>query len=136
MAKVQTNGMTLTFATASGYVPDIISYSKDGETADDVETSDLSTLDFRTYEPGFLVEGGTYTFELQLDTTFVRLATGLTDTVTITYPISVSGNTAATEIFQGYINSYSESGGINELISATLVLKVADTPVFTEEMTP
>ena len=136
MAKVQTNGMALTFTTASGFVPDIISYSKDGETADDVETSDLSTTGFRTYEPGFLVEGGTYTFELQLDTTFIPISTGLTDTVTITYPISVAGNTAATTVFQGYVNSISEAGGINELITSTLVLKVAGTPVFTEEMTP
>ncbi len=136
MAKVQTNGMTITFATASGFVAKITAYSMDGETADDVETSDLSTIDFRTYEPGFIIEGGTYTYEIQVDVTDVRLATGVSDVATITYPVSVSGNTAAFRNFPCYINSYSEAGSINELITGSMVIKAAGTVTFQEELTP
>ena len=132
MAKVQTNGMTLTFAT-SPFVAKIVSFSLDGETADDVEDSDLSTLDFRTYQPGFLKEGGTVTFEFQLDVTDARIATGFEDVATVTYPPSTSGATQATRVFNAYVNSYSETGGLNELITGSMVLKVAATPVFTPE---
>lgn len=132
MAKVQANGTTITFAT-SPFVAKIISSSLDGETADDVETSDLSTLDFRTYDPGFLKEGGTVTYELQVDVTDTRIATGLKDVATQTYPPSTSGATQATRVFDTYVNSYSEALAINELITATMVLKVASVPVFTPE---
>lgn len=132
MAKTQTNGGVLSFTTSS-WAPDIVTYSKDGESSDDVETSNLGTTGYRTYEGGELVEGGTYTFECQVDPLTARLGNSITDTVTWTYPISVAGNTAATEVFQGYINNYSESGEINGLILCSVTIKVAGTPVFTAE---
>ncbi len=133
MSKVQTNGLALSFTTSS-WIATIVNYSKDGETSDDVETSDLSTTGFRTYEGGKLIEGGTYTFLFHVDPEQTRLATGITDEATITYPISNSSNTTnATSVFSCYINSYSESGEINGLMEGTLVLKVADDNVFTPE---
>lgn len=135
MSKTQTNDLTITFGTGtSTFLATITSYSLDGETADDVETSTLATATTRTWEPGKIIDGGTVTFELQVDPELARLATGIADVATITYPLSNSGNsTKATRVFACYINSYSESGSINELITNTLVLKVAGTPVFTPE---
>ena len=133
MAKVQTNGMTLGFTTAS-WTADIISYSQDGSTADDVETSDLSTTTARTFQPGVLIDEGTYTFDLHFDTEEARLATGVLDTVTITFPLSDSANsTRATEVFTGYINNFSKSGGMNELINGSVTIKVSGSVVFTPE---
>lgn len=133
MAKTQTNGLTLVFTTSS-WAAKIVNYSQDGESADDVETSDLSTTSYRTYEPGELIEGGTYTFLVHVDPTQTRLATGVVDEATVTYPLSVSTNTSeATSVFPTYINSYSESGEINGLIEATVQIKVSGASVFTPE---
>ena len=134
MAKVQTNGMTLGVTTAS-WTADIISYSQDGSTADDVETSDLSTTTARTFQPGVLIEEGTYTFDLHFDTEEASLATGgSSDTVTITFPLSDPANsTRATEVFTGFINNFSNSGGINELINGSVTIKVSGSVVFTPE---
>lgn len=135
MSKTQTNDLTITFAVgADVFLGTITSYSLDGETADDVDTSTLATSTTRTFQPGKIIDGGTVTFELQVDPELARLATGVADTATITYPLSNSGNTnEATRVFACYINSYSETGTINELMTSTLVLKVAGTPVFTPE---
>ena len=133
MAKTQTNGLSLAFTT-NAWTARIVNYSQDGETSDDVETSDLSTTGYRTFIPGELIEGGTYTFLVHVDPTQTRLATGVLDEATIEYPLSVSTNTnPATSVFDCYINSYSESGEINGLIEATLQIKVADDNVFTPE---
>ena len=133
MGKVQTNGMTLAFTTSS-WTADIISYSQDGETADDVETSDLSTTTDRTFEPGVLIDGGTFTFGLHFDTEEARLATGQLDEATVTFPIATSGNTTnATEVFDCYINNFSKTGGINELINGSVTLKVSGSVAFTPE---
>ena len=135
MSKTQTNDLTIAFGVgASVFLAKITSYSLDGETADDVDTSTLATPTNRTFEPGKIVDGGTTTFELQFDPELVRLATGIADTATITYPLSNSANSVrATRVFPCYINSFSETGSINELITATMVLKVAGIPVFTIE---
>jgi len=133
MSKLQTNGLTLAFTT-NPWIAKIVNISQDGETAEDVDTSDLSTGDTRTYEPGELKEGGTYTFLVHFDPEQTRLATGVSDIATITYPLSNSGNSSqATEVFPTYINSWAKTGEINNLIQATLQIKVAGTPVFTPE---
>jgi hypothetical protein len=135
MSKTQTNGLTMGFTTSS-YVADIVNYSKDGTTADDVDLSDLSSISYREYEGGELLEGGTYTFLVHVDPEKTPLVTGVSDECTITYPISNPANASnATRVFPCYINSYSESGEINGLIEATIVVKVAGTEIFTAETT-
>jgi hypothetical protein len=135
MSKTQTNGLTLSWDTSS-WSADIVNYSKDGETADDVETSDLSTTGYRTYEGGELIEGGTYSFLFHVDPEKTPLTTGTTDRATITYPISNPANaTNGTRAFDAYINSYSESGEINGLIQGTVQIKVAGNITFTAETT-
>jgi len=125
MGKVQTNGMTLAFTTSSWDPATIISYSKDGATADDVDNSDLSTTTARTFEPGVLIDEGTYTFDLHFDTTDTESLVGVADVATIQFPIGSPGNTTnATEVFSCYINNSSRTGGINELINGSITLKV------------
>jgi hypothetical protein len=111
-----------------------VNHAVDGETADDVETSDLSTTEYRTYEGGELVEGGTVSYLVHFDPEQTRLATGVSDVATITYPISNPANgSPATRVFDTYLNSYSENGEINGLIEANITLKVASKPIFTPE---
>ncbi len=134
MAKVQGNGFALTFGTSS-WNPKITSFSRSGEAADDIETSDLSTTGMKTYVGGALVEGGTYTLGFQYDPVLTtRPTTGVTETITATYPVSVSGNTAADDSFSGYVNSYEIEGENNVLITGTFVLKVAGDITVTDEV--
>jgi hypothetical protein len=132
MAKVQGNGLTLTFGT-SGWNPAITSFART-ESTDDIDTSDLATTGNRTYVGGALIEGGTYTFGFQYDPTLTtRPTTGTSETITSTYPVSVSGNTAGNDSFTGYVNSYDIETEINTLITGTFVLKVADDNTETPE---
>jgi predicted porin len=124
MAKVQGNGLSLTFGT-SGWNPAITSFART-ESTDDVETTDLSTPSARTYVGGAILEPGTYTFGFQYDPTIsTRPTTGVSEAITVTYPISVAGNTAADDQFTGYVNSYDIETEINTLITGTFVLKVS-----------
>ena len=134
MSKVQTNGLTLRFTNSSWVPATIITYSKDGETADDIDNSDLATTDYRTFEPGVLKDGGTYTFGLHFDTETTELPVGTPDEATIEFPIGTSGNTTkAKEVFDCYINNSSRTGGINELINGSITLKVNGGITFTPE---
>lgn len=136
MSKVQTTGLTLGFATSSWTAATIISYSKDGETAEDIDTSDLATTNYRSFEPGDLKDGGTYTFGLHFDAEVAELGVGVADTATVTFPISNPANaTNATEVFACYINNSSRTGGINELINGTVTLKVNGGITFIPETT-
>lgn len=124
MAKVVGNGLSLTFGT-SGWLPKITSFAR-SESTDDIDCSDLSTTGNRDYLGGPLVEGGTYTFGFQYDPVLTtRPTTGVSEVITVTYPVSVSGNTAGTDSFTGYVNSYDIETEINTLVTGTFVLKVA-----------
>ena len=125
MAKVQGNGLSLVFAT-SGWLPKITSFAKT-ESADDIETSDLSTTGMKTYAGGALVEGGTYTFGFHYDPVLTtRPTTGTSETITVNYPVSVSGNTAQNDAFTGDVNIFDLETEKNKLVEGTFVLKVAD----------
>lgn len=133
MAKVQGNGLTIAFGTTS-WTPDITSFSR-SESADDIETSDLSTTGNKLYVGGSLVEGGTMTFGYQYDPVITTTpTTGTSETITITFPVSVSGNTAGTLSFTGYINSLDIETENNALITGTFVLKVAGDITIVEEV--
>lgn len=133
MAKVQGNGLSISFATTS-WTPAITSFSRTGNAADDVETSDLSTTVTKTYVGGALVEGGVYTFNFDVDPTVTTQPTlGVTESIVVTYPISVSGNSASTDTFPGYLNSLDKDTANNELLKGTFVLKVAGTVVTVDE---
>ena len=125
MAKTTGNTLAITFGTTS-WTPDISAFNKSGEGTDDIKTSDLATSGYHTYIGGPLIEGGTYSFPFHVDPTITTRPTiGVSETITITYPISVSGNTAGTDSFTGYINSYDTETEPNVLYTGTFVLKVA-----------
>lgn len=133
---IQGNGMTVDFAT-SGFSADITSVSWDGETRDDIDTSHLLTADYRTFDAGVLSDGGTVTLEVHFDPTDIAGVPyrGAEEVVTITYPNSTTNATGtATVAFPAYLNSYSDTGSVNELMTATIVLKVAGTPTRTDEV--
>lgn len=136
MSKVQGNGLAVAFGT-TGWTPNIKGFTKSGESADDVLTTDFATVGEHTYQGGVVREGGTYAFPFDVDPTITtRPTTGVTEQITVTYPVSVPGNTAATDTFPGYINSYDTETEPNVLYAGTFVIKVAGAIVSTDEFTP
>ena len=135
MSHTQGNGITVTLAT-SAFTSDNLTISQDGETRDDVDVSHLLSTDTKPYEPAELAEGGTYTITGQFDP--VKIANvpskGVTESMTITLPISVPGNTTnGTLVMPAYVNSFNWAAGVNVLMDFTLVFKVAGPIVRTNE---
>ena len=106
---------------------------------EDIESSCLTTTNFKTYLPADLSEPGEIQIEYLFDpTSDTLLARGADEIVTITWPIHTAGNTTnATFVADGYIKSIKlPDFGIDELQVATLTFKLngADTePAFTAE---
>ena len=127
MSSTQGNGITLALAT-SAFTSNKMTISQDGETRDDVDTSHLGSTDTKSYEPAELAEGGTYTIEGQFDPEKIGdvPSKGVVEIGTFTLPISNPANTTpGTVACNMYVNSFSWSAGINELMPFTLVFKVA-----------
>jgi hypothetical protein len=119
MAVGLANGTTLTFGT-SGYTLIITGWNRSGYGVDDVQTSHLGTTGLHTYIATAIIEGG----ELSLDVQY-NPATSITlggTAQNITLDPAGSGNTVA---FSGYVKSYESSGTVNELMTGTIVVKVA-----------
>ncbi len=119
-------GATLTLGT-TGSVGVIRSLTLPELTLNDIDTSHLGTTGQRTYIGGDLVEGGEIVAEVLFDTLVNALESfGVSETVTITFPISVNGNTTnATLAGTGYIKGQKfPDMQIDELQVYNLTIKV------------
>ncbi|WP_428303908.1 hypothetical protein [Lacipirellula sp.] len=133
---------TLVFTTVAVALK-IIEIEPSTEEVSDIACPDLSLNvgDGVPYEPGDLVEGGTYRVLLADDqnTQFVhansastgatfKKAKGLKQTVTWTKPVATGNSTGATRAFTGYIKSVKESlQGTSVRCTIELIVKVAGT---------
>ena len=107
-------------------------------TIDAIETTHLGTTNYKTYVPTDLTEPGEiqieYLFDPVADTLIAR---GADEVVTITWPVSVSGGSAATFVADGFVTSVKlPDFAVGELQVATLTFKLngEDTePAFTAE---
>lgn len=126
-------GGTIAFGTSTVLSVDILSGSRSGVTVDDIETSHSTTSgDVKTYMPADLIEGGTYDFEVAFspDDDVDALA-GVVNSITVTYPVPSGLSTGATKVFSGYINGFDEALPIDDRMTASISIKVADDPVST-----
>ena len=130
-------GITLSFAAISVTL-NLLDVSQDGATVEDINTSDQGTTGYETYVGSTLVEGGTYTWAINwnlLDQSALYAAMGTSDTMTATYPKSVSTATsAANDAVPIYINSISKNGAKGDLIKGSITFKVAGTPTYNDEV--
>lgn len=126
-------GGTITFGTSTVLSVDILSGSRSGVTVDDIETSHATTSgDVKTYMAADLIEGGTYEFEVAFSPDDdVDSLLGVSNSITITYPVPSGGSTGATVVFTGYINGFDQDLPIDDRMTASLSLKVASDPVHT-----
>ncbi len=130
-------GITVAFATLS-LTLNLLDVSQDGVTVEDINCSDQATTGYEEYVASTLIEGGTYTWNVNwnlLDQLALYAGMGSADTMTVTYPKSAStATTAANDAVPVYINSISKTGAKGSLINGTITFKVTGTPTYGNEI--
>lgn len=132
-------GATLTLSS-TGAVGVIRSMTLPEQTIEKLETSDLSTTDFKTYIKTDLAEPGELTAEILFNADTGSVPTlGTPETGTVTFPIHTSGNaTNATYAGSGFLTSFKlPDMQVGELQVATLTFAFdgLTDPSFTAETT-
>lgn len=118
-AKVGT-ATTVVFAT-SAFAANIMSVDGSGiEERPSIKTSHMGTTDADTFIPGDLVDGGEYTLEIQWTGEDDPPTGGVAELITINW-----AGTLTSSSFSGFMTSCSESIPLEEMMTATCVLKVA-----------
>lgn len=129
-------GITLSFASLA-IVLNLLDVSQDGISVSDINCSDQSTTGYEQYVGSTLIEGGTYTWNVNWnleDQAVLYAAINTDDVMTATYPKSDSGNTtAASDAVPIYINNIQKTGAKGDLIKGVIVFKVAGTPTYVTE---
>jgi hypothetical protein len=127
-------GATLGFGTSSVTI-NLVDVNLDGVSVEDIPTFDQSTTGYKTYVSSTLAEGGTVSFKVNwnlYDSVALEGAKGVAQTMTVTLPKPVSGDTTAPSYsFPGYLKSFSITNTIGTLVEGSCVIKVAGdlTPV-------
>lgn len=121
MAADNGTGATIAFGTTTTYTPLVRSIDFDGIERVAIRTSSLGTTTAHTYIPGDLYDGGEVTLEVLHDESEAHLVPilGAAENITITFP---GGDTYA---FSGFVTRYNVHIGLEEEMTAGLVLKVA-----------
>jgi len=128
-------GATLAFGTSS-YAIDKMGITFEGQERAAVDTTHLGTAGYKTYMAGDLVEGGTLTVSCHLDADDPAPIATAAETVTLTFPIPVAGGSAgATMAFTGFVTSFSGDIPLEDRMTATFSVKVADDITWTDHAT-
>ncbi len=117
-------GTSITFGT-SGFSARVASIDGPGFSRTSVETTHLSTTGNRTHMPGDLVERGELTLSVHHDPSLTPPIAAAAETITITWPIPSGLTNAATWVFSAFCTGYSPSVAIDELMTASLTLKIS-----------
>lgn len=135
MAGIQTgHGATITFGT-SGFTAAFTEISGFDQAREVLDTTQLSTTDYRTKTPGDLVDAGEFTATFFYDADEQPPITGAAETITITYPDSAPGaGGGATAAASGFVSSWSSPTlATDQLMSAELTITWADGPTWADE---
>ena len=116
MAKLG-NGTTLTM---SGFTANIVSIDGPDVVRDAIQTSHMGTTDYHTFIPASLVDGGSLDVEIQYDNTSTVPITGAATTVTIVW----GGGGGRQWVFSGFVTGLNPSAAIDEVMTATVTIKV------------
>lgn len=127
-------GTTVAFGTTSAYdALQKTNFSLDGVSTPAIDTTHLGTTGGRTFIPGDLYDGGTMTFTVLADTDVPPVTVHATETITLTVPITDGSNTTAGTIaFSGFIQEYSTSFPLEDVVSHEVTVKVAGTITYTD----
>lgn len=135
MAATQTgHGATVGFGTSTFTAP-VTSISPDEQSREVLDDSHLGTTDYRTKQPGDLVDAGGFSASGWYDADQQPPVTGAAETITLTLPDSnAASGSGATIAASGFVDSWT-IGEITtgSLISYDMHVTWADGPTFTDE---
>lgn len=136
MALSTGHGTTITFGTSS-FTAAFRSVGGATEDRPEIDTSYLGTTGHRTKIPGDLADAGSFDIEFLVDAEDDPPwpdITEVAETVTITYPVTVTGQTAANEAGSAFVTSVTKPTLVtDELMVGTATITWADGPAWTDE---
>lgn len=123
-------GTTIVFGT-SAWAGEVTGISATGVTREDYDTTTLATTGARTKSPKKLVDAGGLDITHKFDPDSQPPISGVTETITITFPTPPGGSTGATLIGSGFVTSSTWSAELEEEMSAETSIMWAALPVWT-----
>lgn len=119
MAQLGT-GTTITFAT-SAFSAEILSVDGPSRSRESVQTSHMGSTDYHTFTPADLVDGGEVTVEIAHESTISPPIDQDAELITIDW-----GGNGGTDVFSGFVTGYTPNAAIDERMTASMTIKVAD----------
>ena len=130
------------FTVSSAVLAIVLNYvdcNVSGPTVGVINCSDQSSTSFEEKVAMTLKDGGQFVFTCNhnlLDQAALFAAVGVGDTWTVTWPKSASANTAATDVFPGFIIGTPRTVGKGDLMKVIVTIEVSGTPTPTSELVP
>lgn len=117
------DGSTVTFGT-SGLSLQLVDISGPDMTRNAVDTSHLGSSGWKSFLPSGLIDGGTVTLTVHHNpaTDIAAFLDDAAETITINW-----GGSGDTYVFSGFGTGYTAGARIDELMEATLTVKVTGT---------
>lgn len=125
-------GASITFGTSS-FTANITAINGESIERASIETSHLGTTTARTFIPGDLFDPGSISLDIQFDPDTEPPWNGATETVTITFPLSSAGTTAADWEASGFMTSFDYGVPLEELMTGTMTVKLTGDITVTAE---
>jgi hypothetical protein len=127
-------GATLTLGTSSWDSTALITnITPDALTRAALDTSHLTTTNYRTFIPEDLVDPGGFTIEFHHDGDAEPPISSVPETVTITYPLQSGYSTGALITGSGFCTEYTPgAAAVGELMKGTAKFKWAGSVTFTD----
>ncbi|NBQ49116.1 MAG: hypothetical protein EBY40_00200 [Marivivens sp.] len=127
-------GTTITFGT-SGFTASVTSITPvSGAERPSIDTTHLGTTTARTSIPGDLIDWGTCEIAFQFDPDNRPPIDQAAETITVTFPLSSGGSTAANLAGSGYMTGYGNEVPLEELMTAEATIKWSGDLTFTAEV--
>lgn len=125
-------GASVTFGT-SGFTANFTELSIDGMSRPAIDTTHLGTTVARTFIPSELVDNGEFGIEFQWDPDDYPPIDQAAETITLTFPLSSSGSSAATFQFTGFMTDFSGGIQVGELMTGSGTIKISGDITDTDE---
>lgn len=126
-------GASITFGT-SGFTANLTAINGEGIERASIETTHLGTTTARTFMGGDLFDPGNVSLELQFDPDNKPPFTGASETITVTFPLSSGGSTAATWAASGFVTGFDYGAPLEELMTGTMTVKLSGDITVTAEV--
>jgi len=116
-------GTTITFAT-SAFTAQVMSLSASDITREDIDVTHMGSTVYKEFQPSDLVDGGSIEMEIGFDPDAIPPISGASETITIAFPLPSGQITPADLAFSGYVSSWTWTAPMEEVMTATITIKV------------